>query len=97
MSLFADLASLVVADFMRFPHSEFGVLFKISNAKSLAQRRGKHEMCGRSKMAHIVPGRGSTCRRLLPAQSGMVQNSNNQDVWSSLVFADRHPTASHPR
>ena len=26
MSLFADLASLVVADFMSFPHSEFGVL-----------------------------------------------------------------------
>ena len=41
MSLFADLASLVVADFMSFPHSEFGVLFEISNAKSLAQRRFK--------------------------------------------------------
>ena len=53
MSLFADLASLVVADFMSFPHSEFGVLFEISNAKSLAQRRFKSMRCVVAPRWHI--------------------------------------------
>ena len=88
MSLFVARSGLWLRRNLKFLYSEFGVycFYRMLKSKKVGTVHAcKFECVVAPKMAHIV----TTCLQLVACfrhRAEMVQNSNSQDVWSSLVL-----------